>query len=114
MKFRISPRELFILLTTACSVQAISKIPIGKFPDDFLFGAATSAFQIEGSWNTKGKGPSIWDTFTHEHPEKVADRSDTGDVANSYHFYEEDIKAIKSMGVSSSKYTLMQGSRFLS
>lgn len=71
-----------------------------KFPDDFEFGASTAAYQIEGAWDTDGKGPSIWDTFTHQHPELIKDAS-TGDVAaDSYQFYEEDIKAIKRLGVS--------------
>lgn len=71
-----------------------------KFPDDFLFGAATAAYQIEGAWNVSGKGPSIWDEFTHDHPELIAD-GQNGDVGpDSYHFFEEDIKAIKSLGVS--------------
>lgn len=71
----------------------------GRFPDDFLFGASTAAFQIEGGWNASGKGPSIWDEFTHAHPEKVADHSNADVGPNSYEYYEDDIKAVKSLGV---------------
>jgi len=46
-----------------------------------------------------GKGPSIWDTFTHEHPERIADGSNGDIAADSYHKYKDDVKAIKDMGV---------------
>lgn len=69
------------------------------FPDEFRFGAASAAYQIEGAWNEDGKTPSIWDTFTHTHPELISDESN-GDVsANSYHFYRKDIAALKEIGV---------------
>lgn len=74
--------------------------PDRRFPDDFLFGASTAAYQIEGAWNADGKGPSIWDEYTHDHPEKIMDRQNCDVGPDSYHFYEEDIKAIKSLGVS--------------
>lgn len=70
-----------------------------KFPKDFLFGVSTAAYQIEGAWNVDGKGPSIWDQYTHDHPEFVVDRSNGDIAADSYHKYEEDIKLIKSLGV---------------
>ena len=50
-----------------------------RFPQGFLWGAATSAYQIEGAWNTDGRGESIWDHFAHS-PYRVMN-DDTGDVA---------------------------------
>lgn len=68
-----------------------------RFPDDFLFGASTSAFQTEGAWNVGGKGPSILDAS-----EQLVNHQIVGDVgANSYEYYLDDIKAIKELNVSS-------------
>jgi beta-glucosidase len=67
------------------------------FPQEFVWGTATSAYQIEGAWNRDGKGMSIWDTFSHT-PGKVKN-GDTGDVAcNFYNLYKEDIKLMKGLG----------------
>lgn len=80
--------------------QAIAQVPSREFQADFLFGAATSALQVEGAWNVDGRGPSVWDTFTNGYPDKIEDGTNTDVTADSYHLYGEDIKAIKSMGVS--------------
>ena len=69
------------------------------FPKDFLFGASTAAFQIEGAWNLDGKGPSIWDEYTHAHPEKIADHKNADVAANSYEFYLDDVEAVKNLSV---------------
>ena len=68
------------------------------FPSDFLWGAATAAYQIEGAWNEDGKGESIWDRFSHT-PGKIRD-GDTGDVAcDHYHRYHDDIVLMRQLGL---------------
>ena len=67
------------------------------FPADFLFGSATASYQIEGAATEDGRGPSIWDTFSHT-PGKVWN-GDTGDVADDhYHRLDEDLDLMKSLG----------------
>src|SRR5713226_221531 len=61
-----------------------------QFPKDFLWGAATASYQIEGAWNEDGKGESVWDRFSRT-PGKIK-MNDTGDVAcDFYHRYAGDI-----------------------
>jgi beta-glucosidase len=76
-----------------------------RFPDGFLWGAATAAYQIEGAPDADGKGPSIWDTFSHT-PGKTF-HGDTGDVAcDSYHRYPDDIEMLKRLGVGAYRFSL--------
>ncbi|RZC83661.1 hypothetical protein C5167_046447 [Papaver somniferum] len=76
------------------------------FPVGFAFGTASSSYQYEGAASKDGKGPSIWDTFTHKHPEKISDRSN-GDVAlDSYHRYKEDVKIMQEMGFNSYRFSI--------
>jgi len=71
----------------------------GTFPLDFLWGVATSSYQIEGGWNAGGKGENIWDNFTHRAVSPIADGS-TGDIAcDSYNKYMADIEILKGMNV---------------
>lgn len=87
------------ILLVLMYVQVLIKCEIFNFPEGFKFGAASASYQIEGAWNLDGKTPNIWDTFTHNHPEYIADSSN-GDVsADSYHFYKKDIEALKYVGV---------------
>lgn len=75
------------------------------FPDDFCWGAATSAYQIEGAWNADGKGESIWDRFSHT-PGKIRN-GDTGDVAcDHYHRYLDDIAIMRRLGLKAYRFSI--------
>jgi beta-glucosidase len=72
--------------------------PDRKFPTNFWWGAATAAFQIEGAAREDGRGPSVWDTFSHT-PGRTKN-GDTGDVADDhYHLYESDVKLMVELGI---------------
>lgn len=76
-----------------------------KFPDGFLWGTATSSYQIEGAWNEDGKGESIWDRFSHT--EGKTTNGDTGDVAcDHYHLYKEDVSLIKQLGIPAYRFSI--------
>jgi beta-glucosidase len=76
-----------------------------EFPSDFLWGAATSAYQIEGAAGEDGRGASIWDTFCAT-PGKVSD-GDTGAVAcDSYHRYAQDIALMRELGLNAFRFSI--------
>lgn len=100
MSFRCKIIKFLFLIIFLRTTNGLEFEGVRKFPDNFKFGAATAAYQIEGAWNASGKGPSIWDTLTHTHPELIV-QNGNGDVADdSYHFYKDDVKLIKGLGVS--------------
>jgi beta-glucosidase len=76
-----------------------------QFPDDFLWGVAASAYQIEGAWNEDGKGESIWDRFT-----RLPDRTlngDTGEVAcDHYHRMPEDVALMRELEIPCYSFTI--------
>lgn len=70
-----------------------------KLPDNFVWGFASSAYQVEGAAKDEGKGPSIWDLIAHRDYGAVADNS-TGDVvASHYYLYKQDFARLKALGV---------------
>lgn len=79
--------------------------PLLPFPSNFLWGTASSAYQIEGSPTADGKGPSIWDTFSHT-PGKI-ERQETGDrAAEHYLRYQDDIRLMKEMGLNAYRFSI--------
>ncbi|WP_441247662.1 GH1 family beta-glucosidase [Kitasatospora sp. McL0602] len=78
---------------------------LSAFPDDFLWGAATAAYQIEGSVTEDGRAPSIWDTFSHT-PGRVAG-GDTGDVAcDHYRRWPEDLTLAGQLGLDAYRFSI--------
>lgn len=76
-----------------------------KFPENFIWGAATASYQIEGAVFEDGRKSSIWDTFSHTKGNVF--NGDTGDTAcDHYHIYKDDIKLIKELGLKAYRFSI--------
>ena len=93
-------------LSEPSTAQAAAHTPVNrKFPQGFLWGCATAAYQIEGGVKDGGRGQTNWDVFAHT-PGKTHN-GDTGDVADdSYHLYKEDVQLLKNLGVSTYRMSI--------
>lgn len=76
-----------------------------NFPKDFVWGTATSAYQVEGAWNKDGRGPSTWDVFC-QIPGKVFQNENGNIACDHYHKFKEDIALMKSMGVNAYRFSI--------
>ena len=76
-----------------------------RFPNDFKWGVATAAFQIEGAGNSGGKGPSIWDRFCQT-PGNIADSSDGLVACDHYNKWRDDIQLISDLGVNTYRMSI--------
>ncbi|KAJ4793415.1 beta glucosidase 11 [Rhynchospora pubera] len=100
---------LFLLVGVLYSFIALERtvgleFTRSDFPSDFVFGSATSAYQVEGAIAEDGRSPSIWDTYVHSG--KMPDNS-TGDVAaDGYHKYKEDVKLMADMGLEAYRFSI--------
>ena len=75
------------------------------FSKDFIWGAASASYQIEGGWNEDGKGLSIWDVFAHKNGN--IQNNENGDTAcDSYHRYQEDADLLKKLGVDAYRFSI--------
>ncbi|KAL5760546.1 hypothetical protein ACOSQ2_019384 [Xanthoceras sorbifolium] len=89
----------------ACS-ETDQSLNRNSFPESFIFGTGSSSYQYEGAAYLHGKAPSIWDTFTSLHPEKILDHSNGNVADNFYHYYKEDIALMKEIGLDSFRFSL--------
>ncbi|XP_010521462.1 PREDICTED: beta-glucosidase 40-like isoform X2 [Tarenaya hassleriana] len=85
--------------------RVFADINRASFPNGFVFGTASAAFQYEGAVKEDGRGPSVWDTFSHTLG-KIADFSNADVAVDQYHRYEEDIQLMKNMGMDAYRFSI--------
>ena len=80
---------------------------MSKFPKDFIWGVACASYQCEGAWDEDGKGPNIWDEFSHDLDHNNVKGGDNGDVAcDSYHRYKEDVALMKQHSIQAYRFSI--------
>ncbi|KAI5345926.1 hypothetical protein L3X38_013803 [Prunus dulcis] len=84
----------------------IASLNRSSFPDGFVFGVGSGSYQYEGAAKEGGRGPSIWDTFTHKYPEKISDRSNGDITVDQYHRYKEDVEIMKNIGWDAYRFSI--------
>lgn len=87
------------------SNQNGASLTASDFGATFKWGAACAAYQVEGAWDSDGKGPSIWDVFSHKKG-KIHNRENGDEGTNFYHRYKEDISFLKEMGFDIFRFSL--------
>jgi len=80
-------------------------MPYPQFPPDFLFGTATAAFQVEGSPKADGKGPSIWDVFSHA-PGKIRSGENADVACETYLHPERDLALMTDLGLNAYRFSI--------
>jgi beta-glucosidase len=90
---------------TPTATLSHSEVQPTAFPDDFVWGVATSAFQIEGAARDDGRGASIWDDFCSR-PDAIADGSDGTVACDHYRRWQEDLDLIASLGVDAYRFSV--------
>ncbi|PON37122.1 Glycoside hydrolase [Trema orientale] len=70
-----------------CQLDDGREVSLSDFPPNFVFGVATSAYQVEGASNEGGRGPSIWDAFSHT-AGKIIDGSNGDTAVDQYHKFK--------------------------
>jgi beta-glucosidase len=85
--------------------KPVPERPSTSFPTGFVWGTATSAYQIEGAVDEDGRGRSIWDTFAHT-PGKIGDYSNADRANDHYHRYKEDVRLIKELGARAYRFSI--------
>ena len=118
MSLSFSRRALARFLAATTVTAGLPKFALGEwmgqqtrsagprsFPNGFLWGSATASYQVEGAVHEDGRGPSIWDTFSHM-PGKTF-QGETGDVADDfYHRYQDDIHLMQQLGLKAFRFSV--------
>ncbi|MEI6679598.1 MAG: GH1 family beta-glucosidase [Mariniphaga sp.] len=86
------------------TVLETSEINRKDFGVDFSWGVATAAYQIEGAWDSEGKGESIWDRFTNK-AGNVKDKTNGNDATDFYNRYESDLKLLKNLNFKNFRFS---------
>ncbi|KAL0355893.1 UNVERIFIED_CONTAM: Raucaffricine-O-beta-D-glucosidase [Sesamum radiatum] len=76
------------------------------FPEGFIFGTGTSAYQVEGAATKGGRSISVWDDLTLRTPDMITDGSNGNIACDAYHRYKDDIKLMKQMGFDSYRFSI--------
>ncbi|XP_063542340.1 myrosinase 1-like [Cydia strobilella] len=95
-----------LLVVVGVLAVANERVDSQSFPPGFQFGAATSAYQIEGGWNASDKGESIWDRMVHSRPDFIDDRSNADVACDSYNLWEEDLRLVQEMGLDFYRFSI--------
>ncbi|GLJ30169.1 hypothetical protein SUGI_0596830 [Cryptomeria japonica] len=99
-------KVILVIMIMVATVLGEVEIDRSSFPPGFIFGTASSSYQVEGAYLEDGKGLNNWDVFTHNHPENIADGSNGNVADEQYHRYKEDIDLMGSLGVDSYRFSI--------
>ncbi|CAL5335802.1 hypothetical protein CsSME_00018400 [Camellia sinensis var. sinensis] len=94
---------IFTLTHLFVSSQSITR---ADFPDGFVFGTASSAYQFEGAVDEGNKGPSIWDTLTRQPAGRILDFSNADTAVDMYHRFQEDLDLMKDLGMDAYRFSI--------
>lgn len=99
-------RIILLILLLAFQVLNSESISRADFPEGFVFGTASSAYQFEGAVDEGNRGPSIWDTFTRQPVAKIVDFSNADIAVDQYHRFKSDIELMKNLGMDAYRFSI--------
>ncbi|GAV87772.1 Glyco_hydro_1 domain-containing protein [Cephalotus follicularis] len=96
---------ILLVFIISCLFVTSESISGADFPDGFIFGTASSAYQFEGAVNEGNKGASIWDTFTRQ-AGRIMDFSNADTAVDQYHRFKSDIELMKDLGMDAYRFSI--------
>lgn len=97
-----------LLTVTVYAIVGLTTEALSRcdFPEDFIFGTASSAFQFEGAVKEEGRGQSIWDTFARKPAGRILDFSNADEAVDQYHRYKIDVELMKDLGMDAYRFSI--------